>query len=341
MMSKRTMPPPKAGHALWESLLHGRDDAWMYIDEGPSDPITPLGRVLQRVRFSSGKILHTKDLAGLPGLDTDEDDIRLRTSLLPTDMADLEQAECFFWPIAGLAPPEPDQRPVPRYLYITMPHEGVPAATLPLDRYFDLSRLEHLDVGFGGPVNNWTDLSWLAVIPSTLQTVCITCDEARILRSLLEGLRPQTRLETLDLFTRMGHSIADINPLKYFPTLRRLDLVSINDLEHLVDYDHQCLETLSVSFSSTSRGLHGGVFVEEYLAHHPAHRFADAFRAARAENPSLLPALKTLIISNGDKLSSSIWNAWVNQEDDEDLDIPFGFKELVWKLREEGVGVED
>jgi hypothetical protein len=346
------MLPPKAGHALWEHLLHGDCDAWRYIDNGPWDPITPLGRVLQHVRYVNIKILHTQDLAGVADLDTDKSDWCPKTGLMPPDMVDLEQAGCFFWPIAGLAPPEPDQRPVPRYLYITIPKEGVPVATLPLDRCFDLSRLEHLDVGFGGPVIEGTDLSWLAVIPTTLQTVRIECADERILRSLLEGLRRQTRLETLDIPPGNGHSIADINPLKYLPTLRRLDLDQVHDLEQLVDFDHQCLEDLSIEANWGERGSkYEGEKLGEFPAHHPARRFADAVYAARAKNPSLLPALKALIIPNHRELwdYSDEWEDLYLEygDDDDDDEAPWlrhpcfrdhsGRDDMKRRLREEGV----
>jgi hypothetical protein len=333
------MPPPKAGHALWKSLLDDFDDERF---QAPLDPITSLGRVLQHVRCGDGKILRMNDLAGQTELSTDEDDICPKTGLMPTDMADLKQAKCFFWPISGLAPPEPDQRPVPRYLYITIPKEGVPADSCPLDRYFDLSRLEHLDVGFGDPVMEGTDLSWLDVIPTTLQTVRIECTEERILRSLLEGLRRQTRLETLDIPPGNGHSIAGINSLKYLPTLRRLDLDSVDDLEQLFHHDHQCLEVLSIEAYWGERGSeYEGEKLGEFPAHHPARRFADAFCAARAKNPSLLPALQALVIPNDQELypDSVLWDA---EDDDEPEDSwEWGLSDIMQMLRKEGVGIAD
>jgi hypothetical protein len=130
--------------------------------------------------------------------------------------------------------------------------------------------------------------------------------------------------------------------LKYFPTLRRLDLDSIDDLEQLFHHDHQCLEVLSIEANWGERGSeYEGEKLGELPAHHPARRFADAFCAARAKNPSLLPALQALIIPNDQELypDSVLWDA---EDDDEPEDSwEWGLSDIMQMLRKEGVGIAD
>jgi len=115
-----------------------------------------------------------------------------------------------------------------------MAQVGTPAASTPLDRYLDFSQLQRLTVSYGDsvtPLTGWTDLSWLAVIPTTRWTVCIDGAETRALRPLFEGRRRQTRLKQLWLESREPFSIVELNPLKYFPTPQVLELTLPHDIE--------------------------------------------------------------------------------------------------------------
>jgi hypothetical protein len=216
------------------------------------------------------------------------------------DLVNLEKAGSFFWPIPGLAPPELDQRPAPKDLYINMAPKGWSVAPSPLDRYFDLSRLQHLTVG--REVDDWidrdncVDLSWLAVIPTTLRTIRIDGAETRTLEFLYGELetRQQTQLETLELDFGNDCSLSTFNPLESLPTLRRLDLATAYGFEQLVRTGHECLETLRIN--SLAGQYYYSETMGEFPARHPARRFVDALCAARAGNPSLWPAFRTLIL---------------------------------------------
>ena len=289
------------------------------IDLMPLNIWSPLGRTLDKLRYSANKSrtgLPTKYLADLP---------------------ELNKTGCFFWPFPGLAPPKPDQRPLPRNLYITIPYKRVPVASRPLDRFLDLSQLQHLDVGCG--YGYFTDLSWLPVIPTTLRTICIHGAEDQILLPLFEGLRRQTQLESLVIQTPKGHSIADFNPLKYFPTLRRLEVEYGTDFEQLIVDGHQCLETLQIG--ADWGWYDNGEEFREFPAHHPAHRFVDALCAARAKDPSVLPALRTLMLPMHELCGDpECYDEVIHTNYYEDA-LEWGLGDMMLKLQKEGVEIAD